>query len=78
MNDHELTDRQKRDIAAAKSQVSIVRGLQAAIVALALYLAIVEKRGIAAVIIGAAIAACYQFAAMPTLPAWLEKHRPKE
>lgn len=78
MNDHELTERQKRDIAAAKRQVSIVRGLQAAIVALALYLAIVEKRGIAAVIIGVAIAACYQFAAMPTLPAWLEKHRPKE
>lgn len=78
MNDHELTDRQKRDIAAAKHQVNIVRGLQAAIVALALYLAIVEKRGIAAVIIGVAIAACYQFAAVPTLPAWLEKHRPKE
>lgn len=74
----ELTDKQKADIARARQHVYIVRGMQAAIVALSIYLAIAEKRGIAAVIIGIGIAACYQAAAMPVLPGWMDRQRPKD
>lgn len=77
MNERELTDKQKSDIARAKNQVAMVRGMRAVIVALSIYLAIFEKRGIAPVIIGIGIAACYQAAAMPVLPSWMDRHRPK-
>lgn len=78
MSKHELTDKQKADIARAKRHVTMVRGMQAGIIALSIYLAIAEQRGIAAVLIGIGIAACYQAAAMPVLPKWMEKHRPDD
>lgn len=74
----ELTDKQKADVTRARRHVAMVRGMQAAIVALSLYLAVCEKRGIAAVVIGIGIAACYQAAAMPVLPGWMDRHRPKD
>lgn len=78
MDKPEFTDKQRADIERAKRHIALVRGMQAGILALSIYLAVAEQRGIAAVLIGIAIAACYQAAAMPVLPRWMEKHRPDD
>lgn len=70
----ELTPGQKRKIAAMIAQAFAVRGVQIAILALGVFLAIWDRRGWPAVLIAVWLAAYGQLF-LPVRPDWLEKLR---
>lgn len=73
----ELTENQRREVAALNVQAWTVRGLQLFLVALGGGLAIFDGRGWPAFLIAAALAAWLQ-TQLPVLPGWLEKLRPDD
>lgn len=70
----ELTPGQKRKIAAMIAQAFAVRGVQIAIVALGVCLAVLDRRGWPAVLIAVWLAAYGQIF-LPVRPDWLEALR---
>ena len=70
----EMTAKQKHTVGALILQAFAVRGVQLFVIGLALYLAIAERRGWPAVVIGGGLALWIE-SQLPALPLWLDKMR---